>query len=166
MVLITSEKNLAKKLKASFLKSQLKVFPDGESKITIGSKPKKSTIIVVQSTYPPVDSNLMQALSLIFKAKQHSSTVIAVIPYMGYARQDKEFLPGEVVTMQIISKLFKAVGASKIVVVDIHSKIALNQLKSYLRCIKTTLIRVGLSLNRIVKRISNRFGANKKSTSH
>ncbi len=122
-------KNLAKKLKASFLKSQLKVFPDGESKITISSKPKKSTIIVVQSTYPPVDSNLMQALSLIFKAKQHSSTVIAVIPYMGYARQDKEFLPGEIVTMQIISKLFKAVGASKIVVVDIHSKIALNQLK-------------------------------------
>ena len=122
-------KNLAKKLKANYLRSELKVFPDGESKITISSKPKKSKIVVVQSTYPPVDSNLLQALSLIFKAKQYSSSVIAVIPYMGYARQDREFLPGEVVTVKVMSKLFKAVGASKIIVVDIHSKIALKQFK-------------------------------------
>jgi len=122
-------KNLAKKLKANYLSSELQVFPDGESKITISSKPKKSKIIVVQSTYPPVDSNLLQALSLIFKAKQFSSNVIAVIPYMGYARQDREFLPGEIVTMRVMSKLFKALGASKIIVVDIHSKIALNLFK-------------------------------------
>ena len=122
-------KNLAKKLKASFIRSDLKTFPDGESKITVSSKPKKSKIIVVQSTYPPVDSNLLQALSLISKAKQYSSNVIAVIPYMGYARQDREFLSGEVVTMKVMAKLFKAVGASKIIVVDIHSKIALNQFK-------------------------------------
>ena len=122
-------KKLAKKLRATFLKSELRVFPDGESKITVSSKPEKSTIIVVQSVYPPVDSNLIQALSLISKARQYSSKVIAVVPYMGYARQDKEFLPGEVVTMKVIAKMFKAVGASKIVVVDIHSKIALKQFK-------------------------------------
>jgi len=122
-------KNLAKKLKADYLRSDLKVFPDGENKITISSKPKKNKIIVVQSTYPPVDSNLLQALSLIFKAKQYSSSVVVVIPYMGYARQDREFLPGEIVTMKVISKLFKAVGASKIIVVDIHSKIALKLFK-------------------------------------
>ena len=126
----TLAKNLAKKINASFLKSELKVFPDGENKITISPKPKKSKIIVVQSTYPPVDSNLLQALSLIFKAKQYSSSVIAVVPYMGYARQDREFLSGEVITMKVISKMFKAVGASKIIVVDIHSKIALNLLKT------------------------------------
>jgi ribose-phosphate pyrophosphokinase len=123
----TIAKNLAKRLKAEYLRSELKVFPDGESKITINLKPKKSKIIVVQSTYPPVDSNLLQVLSLIFKAKQYSSSVIAVIPYMGYARQDREFLPGEIVTMKVMVKLFKAVGASEIIVVDIHSKIALNQ---------------------------------------
>jgi len=122
-------KNLSKKLKANYLRSELKVFPDGESKITIISKPIKSKIVVVQSTYPPVDSNLLQALSLIFKARQCSPYVIAVIPYMGYARQDKDFLPGEVITMKVISKMFKAAGASKIIVVDIHSKIALSQFK-------------------------------------
>jgi len=122
-------KNLAKKLKANYLRSELKVFADGESKITLISKPKKSKIVVVQSTYPPVDSNLFQALSLIFKAKQYSPYVIAVIPYMGYARQDREFLPGEVITIKVISKMFKAAGASKIIVVDVHSKIALSQFK-------------------------------------
>ena len=122
-------KNLAKKLKANYLRSDLKAFPDGESKITLSAKPKKSKIVVVQSTYPPVDSNLLQALSLIFKAKQYSSNVIMVIPYMGYARQDREFLPGEIITMKVMAKLFSAVGASKIIVVDIHSKIALDLFK-------------------------------------
>jgi ribose-phosphate pyrophosphokinase len=64
-------------------------------------------------------------LSLISKAKETSSEVIAVIPYMGYARQDREFLPGEIVTMKVLGKLFKGAGASKIIVVDIHSKIGL-----------------------------------------
>ena len=122
-------KKLAKKIRAKYVKSELRVFPDGESKITIRSKPKKGKIVVVQSTFPPVDSNLIQALALISKAKQYSPNVIAVIPYLGYARQDQEFLPGEIVTIKVIANLFKASGASKIIVVDIHSKIALKQFK-------------------------------------
>lgn len=122
-------KKLAKKLHAKYLKTGLKVFPDGESKITLTSKPKKGKIIVIQSTNPPVDSNLIQALSLVSKAHQYSKDVIAVIPYMGYARQDREFLPGEIVTIKVIANLFKSVGASQIIVMDIHSKIALNHFK-------------------------------------
>ena len=45
---------------------------------------------------------------------------------MGYARQDREFLPGEIVSMKVLGQLFKGVGASKVIVVDIHSKIGLN----------------------------------------
>jgi ribose-phosphate pyrophosphokinase len=122
-------KKIAKKLNAKYLKSDLRVFPDGEGKITINGKPKKGKIIVVQSTYPPVDSNLIQTFSLISKAKQYSSNVVAVIPYFGYARQDREFLQGEIITMKVIAKIFKALGLSKIIVVDIHSKIALNHFK-------------------------------------
>ena len=114
-------KKIAKKIKADLIKSSVKVFPDGESKITLSGKISKRKSIVVQSIYPPVDSNLIQALSLISKAKEISSEVITVIPYMGYARQDREFLPGEVVTMKVLAKLFKGVGTSKIIVVDIHS---------------------------------------------
>ncbi|MDC0885489.1 ribose-phosphate pyrophosphokinase [Nitrosopumilus sp.] len=124
-----SSENLAKELskiiKANFVKSEIRVFPDGESKITLIGKISKKKSIVIQSIYPPVDSNLVQALSLITKAKESSSEVIAVIPYMGYARQDREFLSGEVVTMKVLGKLFKGVGASKIIAVDIHSLIGL-----------------------------------------
>jgi len=116
-------RRLSNKLKADFVKSEIRVFPDGESKITLNGSLSKKKSIVVQSMYPPVDTNLVQILSLISKAKEVSSEVIAVIPYMGYARQDREFLPGEIVTMKVLGKLFKGAGASKIITVDIHSMI-------------------------------------------
>ena len=122
-------RKLSKKIKANLVKSQIRVFADGESKITLKGNLSKKRSIVVQSIYPPVDTNLIRALSLISKAKETSSEVIAVIPYMGYARQDKEFLPGEIVTMKVLGKLFKGAGASKIIVVDIHSMIGLKHFK-------------------------------------
>ncbi len=122
-------KKIAIKLKGKYLRSDLRIFPDGESKITVSGKPKNGKIVVVQSTYPPVDSNLIHALSLVTKAKKYSSQVYAVVPYLGYARQDKEFLPGEVVTMSVVAKMFQAAGATKVIVVDIHSKMALNHFK-------------------------------------
>ena len=122
-------KKIAIKLKGKYIKSEIRIFPDGESKITVKGKPKNGKIVVVQSTYPPVDSNLIQALSLVAKARKHSSQVYAVIPYLGYARQDKEFLPGEVVTMSVVAKMLQAAGATKVIVVDIHSKMALNHFK-------------------------------------
>ncbi len=122
-------KKIAKNLNAKFISTELRVFPDGESKITFNEKPGKGTIIVVQSTYPPVDTNLLQALSLISKAKKYSQDVIAVVPYLGYARQDREFLPGEIITIETISELFKAAGAKKIIVVDVHSVLGLRLFK-------------------------------------
>jgi ribose-phosphate pyrophosphokinase len=117
-------KKLSKKINANLVKSEVRIFADGESKTTLNGKISKKKSIVVQSIYPPVDTNLIQALSLISKAKETSSEVIAVIPYMGYARQDREFLPGEIVTMKVLGKLFKGAGASKIIAVDIHSMIS------------------------------------------
>lgn len=114
-------RKLSQKIKANLVKSEVRIFPDGESKITISGIISKRKSIVVQSIYPPVDTNLIHALSLISKAKETSDEVIAVIPYMGYARQDREFLPGEIVTMKVLGKLFKGAGASKIIAVDIHS---------------------------------------------
>ena len=116
---------LARKVKGNLVKSEVRVFPDGESKITLKGNVSKRKSIVVQSIYPPVDTNLIQALSLISKAKENSSEVVVVIPYMGYARQDREFLPGEIVSMKVLAKLFKGAGASKLIVIDIHSLIGL-----------------------------------------
>jgi ribose-phosphate pyrophosphokinase len=118
-------KKLARKIKANLVRADVRIFPDGESKITLKGNISKRKSIVIQSTYPPVDTNLIQILSMISKAKETSSEVVVVIPYMGYARQDREFLPGEVVTMKVLAKLFKGAGATKIIAVDIHSLIGL-----------------------------------------
>jgi len=122
-------KRIARRLKAPYVEAKTRVFPDGESKITFGRIPKKSAVIVVQSTYPPVDTNLLQALSIISEARKSSSKVYAVIPYMGYARQDKQFQSGEIITMSIVAKMIKMAGAKKAIFVDIHSKTGLNHFK-------------------------------------
>ena len=122
-------KRIARRLKATYIKTEKKVFPDGESKITINQIPKKSIVVVVQSTHPPVDSNLLELLSIVSKVKKFSSKVYAVIPYMGYARQDREFLGGEIITIGVVGKLLKASGVKKVLTVDIHSKLALKELK-------------------------------------
>ncbi|MDH3490256.1 MAG: ribose-phosphate diphosphokinase [Nitrosopumilus sp.] len=122
-------KKIAKKLQTRYLKTTLRVFADGESKLTISGHINNGTIIVVSSMGPPVDSHLIQTLSLISKSREMSSNVIAVVPYMGYAKQDKEFLKGEIVTISVIAKLFKAAGATRLIVVDFHSPKALSFFK-------------------------------------
>lgn len=122
-------KSISKKLHAEFLKTELKIFSDGESKITIKGMKKAKKMIVVQSTHIPVDTNLVHAFSLVYQARKMSSEVYAVIPYVGYAKQDKEFLKGEIITIEVIAKLFKAAGATKLIVVDIHSDEELNFFK-------------------------------------
>ena len=142
-------RKLSRKIKANLVKTQIRIFADGESKITLNGKISKKRSIVVQSIYPPVDTNLIQALLLISKARETSSEVIAVIPYMGYARQDREFLPGEVVTMKVLGKLFKGAGASKIIAVDIHSMIGFKHFS-----IKTKNVSAIPELVRYVKKLS------------
>ena len=144
-------RKLSRKIKANFVKSQVRIFADGESKITLSGNISKKKSIVVQSIYPPVDTNLIQTLSLISKAKETSSEVIAVIPYMGYARQDREFLPGEIVTMKVLGKLFKGAGASKIIAVDIHSLIGFKHFS-----IKTKNVSAIPELVRYFKKLSLR----------
>lgn len=117
--------SIAQRLDADIVTSKIKRFPDGESKITLSGEPS-GRCIVVQSTHPPVDTNTMLALSLVLQAAEQSDDVTAVIPYMGYGRQDKEFLPGELVTIQGVAKLFLLAGAKSILTVDIHSMTALD----------------------------------------
>ena len=100
----------------------LRVFSDGESKIRINANLLNKKCIVVQSTYPPVDSHLMQALMIIYSCYESgASEVIPVIPYMGYARQDKKFLEGEFATISLIAKLLECNNIHNLITVDIHS---------------------------------------------
>lgn len=114
-------KSVASKLGVEVLKSEFKVFPDGESKFTSQEKVSGKSIIIVQSTYPPVDQHLFQLLLASHQLSQDGAKVVAVVPYLGYARQDKEFLPGEGVTLGFVAHLMRSAGVRRLVTVDIHS---------------------------------------------
>lgn len=115
---------LAERLGADLITSNIRTFPDGESKTTLSETPT-GRCVVVQSTHPPVDTNLVRALSLVHKATEHASSVTAVVPYMGYGRQDREFLAGEVVTLKAVARLFSGAGADRMITVDAHSMLGL-----------------------------------------
>ena len=125
--------SISERLGAKMIKAEVRVFADGESKLRLaGGIAGARSAIVVQSLHPPVDTNLLRALCLISWAREEvragGGTITAVIPYMGYARQDAEFLPGEIATMRVVGSLLRGAGASRIVTVDMHSERGLEML--------------------------------------
>jgi ribose-phosphate pyrophosphokinase len=114
-------KSVASRLGLELLPCEFRVFPDGESKVTIDAKVAGKNIYVVQSTDPPVDQHLFQLLLISHHLSQEGAKVTAVVPYLAYARQDKSFLPGEVVSLGVVSHLLRSTGVRRVVTVDIHS---------------------------------------------
>lgn len=124
-------RSIASCLNVELVNVELRTFSDGESKIRINADLSEKKCIIVQSTFPPVDSNYLQTLMMVSYCKSSGAAeVIPVIPYMGYARQDRSFLDGEVVTMSLIAKLFDCFGIKDLVTIDIHSLKALSYFQS------------------------------------
>ena len=113
--------SLSAKIGAKLATIESTDFPDGESKIRVVDDVRNRSVIIVQSTYPPVDKHFMQILLLSHKLSEEGADVHAVVPYLGYARQDKEFLKGEIVSLGVIAHLLRSVGVKRLVTVDIHS---------------------------------------------
>ena len=99
-----------------------KRFPDGESYLRLTEEVEGEDVAVVQTTGPPQDSNLLQLLLLV-DATRHlgAKSVVAVVPYIAYGRQEKRFRPGEAVSANTVFKLFRDVGISSLITVDFHS---------------------------------------------
>jgi ribose-phosphate pyrophosphokinase len=120
---------IANHLGVTPISAEVCIFTDGESKIRLPHFEKK-TCVIVQSTYPPTDRHLLQAMMMIRKCSETDCTnIIAVIPYLAYARQDREFLPGEVVTMSVIARLLESVGVKHLITVDAHSTASLSHFR-------------------------------------
>lgn len=112
---------ISKELKANLVVPDLKVFADGESKLRLSAI--GGLCVIVQSTYPPVDTHILQALMLAKKCiDDGAKEVCAVVPYLAYARQDRAFLEGEFATISLIARLFEAVGVKSMITVDMHSQ--------------------------------------------
>ncbi len=104
-----------------------KVFPDGESYVRLEGDVKGETVAIVQTTCPPAqDGRLLQLAFMADAAKRAgASRVLAVVPYLAYARQDKMFLAGEGVSVETVARMLKAAGIDEILTVNIHSESAL-----------------------------------------
>jgi ribose-phosphate pyrophosphokinase len=122
-------KRVAEILNAQIVPVNLKTFPDGEYCLRFESDLKDEEVIVVQTTGPPQDTNLMQLLLMLDTAKDlGAKKVTAVVPYLAFARQDKRFLPGEVISAETFVKLIEACGTDRFITVNIHSE---NTLKRF-----------------------------------
>ncbi len=118
---------LARAIKADLVIVESKTFPDGETYVRVPQR-LNDTVVVVHSLHPPQDSNFLKLLLVLDAVRGAGAReVVAVVPYLAYARQDKRFLEGEPVSVGVVLKSIEAAGASALVAVDIHAPKSLDQ---------------------------------------
>ena len=98
-------------------------FPDGESFVRIEENIRGMDVFIIQSTSNPANQNLMELFIMIDAAKRASaSRITAVIPFYGYARQDRKDQPRVPITSKLVANLLVSAGASRILTVDLHAQ--------------------------------------------
>ena len=115
-------KNIAKYLKSRLVNSSIKKFADGEIYVEINENIRGNSIFLIQSISSPANDNLMELLLCIDALKRSSAkNITAVIPYFGYARQDRKVVPRTSISAKLVSNLITKAGADRVVTVDLHA---------------------------------------------
>ena len=115
-------KNIARYLKTKLVNSSIRKFADGEIYIEINENIRGNSIFIIQSISSPANDNLMELLLCIDALKRSSAkNITAVIPYFGYARQDRKVVPRTSISAKLVSNLITKAGADRIVTVDLHA---------------------------------------------
>ena len=113
---------ISKYLKNRLVNSSIKKFADGEIYIEINENIRGNSIFIIQSISSPANDNLMELLICIDALKRSSAkNITAVIPYFGYARQDRKVVPRTSISAKLVSNLITKAGADRIVTVDLHA---------------------------------------------
>lgn len=113
---------VAKSLGVELSKCSVKKFSDGEVSINIEESVRGCEVFVIQSTSDPVNDNLMTLLIMIDALRRASvDTINVVIPYYGYARQDRKARSREPITAKLIANLLQVAGADRIIALDLHA---------------------------------------------
>ncbi len=101
---------------------EVTTFSDGEIFVEIGENVRGVNCFVVQPTSTPVNQNLMELLVMIDALKRASAgSIVAVMPYFGYARQDRKVKPRTPISAKLVADLITAAGADRVVTVDLHA---------------------------------------------
>ena len=112
-------KELAKCLKAKLAKEETKRFPDDECYVRIDDDLSDEDVFLVQTAWP--DKNIVELLLLQDAIKEFEvSSLTTVVPYFGYARQDKQFMPGEPISARAIARAIQ-INTDELITVDVHS---------------------------------------------
>ncbi len=98
-------------------------FPDGETFVKINENIRGRDLYIVQPTCPPTNQNLMELLILVDAARRASaSRITAVIPFFGYARQDRKDQPRVPITAKLVANLLVAAGVNRVLTMDLHAQ--------------------------------------------
>lgn len=98
-------------------------FPDGESFVKINENIRGQDVFIIQSTCPPTNHHLMELLIMIDAARRASAQrITAVMPFYGYARQDRKDQPRVPITAKLVANLLVAAGATRVLTMDLHSQ--------------------------------------------
>ena len=115
-------KSIAKNLKLKLINTNIRRFADGEIYIEINENIRGNSIFIIQSISSPANDNLMELLLSIDALKRSSAkNITAVIPYFGYARQDRKVVPRTSISAKLVSNLITKAGADRVVTVDLHA---------------------------------------------
>ena len=113
---------ISKNLKNKLVNTSIRKFADGEIYIEINENIRGNSIFIIQSVSSPANDNLMELLLCIDALKRSSAkNITAVIPYFGYARQDRKVVPRTSISAKLISNLITKAGADRVVTVDLHA---------------------------------------------
>ncbi|MER1987660.1 MAG: ribose-phosphate diphosphokinase [Solibacillus sp.] len=113
---------IAQEMGVELGKSSVKHFSDGEVQISIEESIRGMDVFIVQSTSAPVNEHLMELLIMIDAVKRASArTVNVVMPYYGYARQDRKAKAREPITAKLVANLLETAGATRVIVLDLHA---------------------------------------------
>ena len=115
---------VAKLLRIGLSSSQLGTFSDGEIQVEINENVRGHDTFIIQSTCSPADKHLMELMLLADALKRSSaSKITAVVPYYGYARQDRRVRSSRVpISAKVVSDMFSSVGINRVLTLDLHSE--------------------------------------------
>ena len=119
---IELSKKISQYLSLPLSEASIKRFSDGEISVQIGESVRGKDVFVIQPTCAPANINLMELLILTDALKRSSaSSITAIVPYFGYARQDRKAAPRVPITAKLVANMMQTAGIDRVVTMDLHA---------------------------------------------
>ena len=143
---------VAKKLGVTLGERIIKKFPSGETIVEPVDTVRGKDVFIIQSTCPPVNENLMEVLIFIDALRRASAHEInLIVPYFGYARQDRKAKPRQPITAALVAHLLTTAGVDRVVTVNLHAA----QEQGFFSCLVDDLTAVPLLGNHVIECAKN-----------